>query len=45
VGRVAAPHAVRISLAAAAALATLREALQTLATLAKTGPGARRAMV
>jgi DNA-binding transcriptional MocR family regulator len=45
VGRVAAPHAVRISLAAAMGLANLREALSTLATLAKAGPGARRAMV
>ncbi|HUN51959.1 MAG TPA: PLP-dependent aminotransferase family protein [Candidatus Sulfotelmatobacter sp.] len=45
VGRVAAPHAVRISLAAASGLATLRQALLTLAALAKAGPGARRAMV
>ena len=45
VGRVTAPHAVRISFAAAVGLANLRQALQTLADLAKAGPGARRAMV
>jgi DNA-binding transcriptional MocR family regulator len=45
IGREAAPHAVRISLAAARDQATLETALRTLAELAQSRPGVRRAVV
>jgi DNA-binding transcriptional MocR family regulator len=45
VGRIEAPHAVRISLAATPDIAILRKALATLVALAKSGPGARRSVV
>jgi DNA-binding transcriptional MocR family regulator len=45
IGREAAPHAVRISLAAARDQDTLATALDTLAELAQSRPGVRRAVV
>lgn len=45
IGREVAPHAVRISLAAAPDQATLEAALKTLAELAQSRPGVRRAVV
>jgi DNA-binding transcriptional MocR family regulator len=45
VGRVSAPHAVRISLAAAPDLATLRRALEILRDIALADPKARRAVI
>ena len=45
IGREVAPHAVRVSLAAARDQATLESALKTLAELAQSRPGVRRAVV